>query len=507
MKKKLQFLQKPVKAMKTKGILSIMSSVIIGLSSVIVATGLTSCDKDDTDTPNPPSEVNIGTYLWGEELYAMGDGGAETLAEMYSKTNIKTLYLLVKGTNGRVGFLNYPEGKYEPAREDRDLLQEVTTAMHAKDIKVYAWIYCSEDSCYAKKFPSEACHHFRTGAHNKHIDLNSTAFRDYLKGMIEVIRGNYKVDGFLFDHLRYNGLYFGWSDNDFTAMTGKDSKIGMTLEEYNEAVRLMAATYNYPIAKNADGRYVYDAGGTVPEYPIDIFKAAEQGNVAVSKLMKYRELTVDEMAIALLSACKGVPTMYASMPEVVTTPASATLSYGTTINDTYLFTYVSPMLYSLDYEADAEWVKKGCEFLLSHKYACIPSLQAYRPGTTASLAADVAAVKSIGCKDYNLFRSLTYDIARVTTPKSNNINLTYFKGTNSPVGTVKIKVSDASKIQNVTLGGAFDGKQYSIGGNTLTIAGDKFQSIGDEGVITLNLSDKISITGVESDRIVWMDVD
>lgn len=129
----------------------------------IIATGLTSCDKDNPDTPNPPSEVNIGTYLWGEELYAMGDGGAETLAEMYSKTNIKTLYLLVKGTNGRVGFLADSNKEYEPAREDRDLLREVTTAMHAKNIKVYAWIYCSEDSYYAEKFPSEACHHFRTG--------------------------------------------------------------------------------------------------------------------------------------------------------------------------------------------------------------------------------------------------------------------------------------------------------------------------------------------------------
>lgn len=309
---------------------------------------------------------------------------------------------------------------------------------------------------------------------DKHIDLNSTAFSDYLIRMIKVIRENYDVDGILFDHLRYNGLYFGWSEKDFKAMTDKDSKIGMTLEEYNEAVRLMAATYNYPIAKNADGRYVYNA--VDPEIheniPNAIYDAAKEGNEAVSKLMKYRELAVDEIAIALLSACIGVPTMYASMPEVVTIPASATLSYGTTINDTYLFTYVSPMLYSLDYEADAEWVKKGCEFLLSHKYACIPSLQAYRPGTTASLAADVAAVKSAGCKDYNLFRSLTYDIARVTTPKANNINLTYFKGTNSPVGTVKVKVSDASKIQNVTLGGAFDGNQYSIEGNTLTISGD-----------------------------------
>ena len=280
-----------------KTIVSIISSTMIGLAVTIIAAGLTSCSKtDNPDTPDPSSSPNIGTYLWGEELYSMGADGAKTLAEMYSKTNIKTLYLLVKGTNGRVGFLANPAGEYEPARTDRDLLQEVTTAMHDKNIKVYAWIYASEDSCYAKKFPAEACHHFRSGPHNKHIDLNSTAFSDYLARMINVIRENYKVDGIMFDHLRYNGLYFGWSDKDFKSMT-TDPEIGMTLDEYNEAVRLMAATYNYPIAKNSDGRYVYNAEN--PEIheniPNAIFDAAEKRNVTIQRLFNPLLMPVSEM--------------------------------------------------------------------------------------------------------------------------------------------------------------------------------------------------------------------
>ena len=496
--------------MKAHRFLSIISSIMIGLYSAIFMAGLISCNEDDDmDNPvTPTSDVKIGTYLWGVDLYGMGEGGAETLAEMYSKTNIKTLYLLVKGSDGTVGFLKDPNGEYKPARTDRDLLQEVTTAMHAKGIEVYAWIYCSEDTYFGENHPNDVCYHFRSGAANKLPDLNSTAFCNYLIRMIKVIRENYDVDGIMFDHLRYNGLYYGWSDKDFKSMT-TDPAIGMTLDEYNEAVRLMAATYNYPIAKNSDGRYVYNAEN--PEIqdniPDAIFDAAQSGNVAVSKLMKYRELTVDKISIALLSACDGIPTMYASMPEVVTEQAKATLSYGTTINDTYLFDYVSPMLYSLDYGKDAVWVKNGCQFLISHKYECIPSLQAYRPATTATLADDIAAAKSTGCKNYNLFQSLTYDIARVTLPKKNNISISYFKGTNSPVGNIKINVSDASKIQTVSLGGVFAEEQYNLNGNTLTISGDKFHSIGDEGIISFELSDKIGITGVESDRIVWMDID
>ena len=75
------------------------------------------------------------------------------------------------------------------------------------------------------------------------------------------------------------------------------------------------------------------------------------------------------------------------------------------------------------------------------------------------------------------------------------------------MGNIKINVSDASKIQTVSLGGVFAEEQYNLNGNTLTISGDKFHSIGDEGIISFELSDKIGITGVESDRIVWMDID
>ena len=485
-----------------------MKKVFLALMA-IAAIALTGCKESKNEpTPDPQSSANVGTYLWGEDLYSLGTDGAKTLAEMYAKTNIKTVYLLVKGTKGTVGFLANPAGEYKLAREDRDILQEVTTAMHAKDIKVYAWIYCSEDAYYGENHPSECCYHFRNGTKGQLPDMNSTDFIAYLARMIQVIRANYQVDGIMFDHLRYNGLYYGWGDKDFEAMT-TDPAIGMSLDEYNEVVKLMAATYNYPIAKNDKGRYVYNLEN--PEIqeniPNAIFNAANQGNKAVAKLMKYRELTVDRISIALLKECSGTKTMYASMPEVVTDPKFATLSYGTTINDTYLFDVVSPMLYSKDFGADAAWVKKGCDFLLEHKYNCIPSLQAYGTSTTATLAEDIAAAVSAGCKDYNLFQSCAYDIARVTAPANNQLRLQYLRGAKKEVGSITVNVSDASKIQNITLGGVFSGVQYTLNGNTLTIAGDNLKAIGNEGIITFELTEKIGIEKVESDNIVWMDKD
>lgn len=53
----------------------------------------------------------------------------------------------------------------------------------------------------------------------------------------------------------------------------------------------------------------------------------------------------------------------------------------------------------------------------------------------------------------------------------------------------------------------FAGVQYTMTGNTLTIAGDKLNAIGDEGVITFDLTEKVQVEKVESDNIVWMDKD
>lgn len=491
---------------------TINRTLAVVLSFVIIFAGLSSCDKDDsTDGPDVPeinSEVGIGTYLWADNVYDMGADGAKILAEMYSKTNIKTVYLLIKGSLGTVAFSADPNDEYIRSYADRDVLQEVISAMHAKNIQVYAWLYCNEDDYFGEFHLDEVCWHFRRGTDNWLPDVNSKVFHEYLSRMIQTVRENYQVDGFMFDHLRYNGAYYGWGERDFIAMT-TDPKIGMTLDEYNEAVRLMAATYGYPIAKNSEGRYVYDEENPEieEENPNALYDAANQGNVAVAKMMKYRELSVDNMCSAVISACGNLPVVYTSMPEMVTSPVYGTINYGCTINDTYLFNYVSPMLYSLDYGEDAEWVKTGCRFLHDHKYDCVPSLQAYRPSSTATLADDIAAAKSEGCKRYILFRSFTYDIAKVATPNKNSISIVYFKATDSSVGSVKINISDASKIKTVTLGGAFAGKQYTLDGNILTISGENFQNVGDEGVVSFELADKVSISSVESDRIVWLDVD
>lgn len=467
------------------------------------------CNKVDyPDSKDDSQGPSIGTYLYADNVYALGSNGAAILADMYSKTHIDRVILLVKGSVGRMAFLANPNNEYvQSDYGGRDILQEVTDAMHAKDIKVFAWIFCNEDETYLASHPDEASYHFYYGNSSSVVDVNSDAFCDYLSRLVKIIGDNYQVDGFLFDHIRYNAAYHGWGKKDFIAMT-TDPKAGMTLDEYNEAVKLLAQTYDYSIAKDEDGRYVHNGENPeIEEYKANaIYDAALSGNAAIVKLMKYRELSIDKMCYALTKACNGRPSIVALMPEVVTSPAIATLAYGVTVNDTHIFDYNTPMLYSSDFNENAKWVGEGCRFLLSHNYPTQPSLQAYRPGgETSVLAADIEACKKAGCPDYNLFQSFTYDIARITMPEQNIIRIAYLKATESPVGTIKVNLSDASKVNTVSLDGALSSKQYTLSDNTLTVSGEDFAKVGDEGIIQLELLDGVSVTSIESDRIVWVD--
>lgn len=485
--------------------------LVVATATIALFSG---CQKyDDSDLGKQPQKEHgpsIGTYLWADNVYELGNNGASILADMYSKTHINRVILLVKGSTGRMAFLANPNKEYvQSDYGGRDILQEVIDAMHAKDIKVFAWLYCNEDYTYLSFYPEEASYHFYYGLSDSVVDVNSDSFCGYLSRLVKTIGGNYQVDGFMFDHIRYNACYYGWGKKDFLAMTS-DPEIGMTLGEYNEAVKLLAETYDYSIAKDEDGRYVHNAENPeIEEYKANaIYDAAQNENAAITKLMKYRELSIDKMCNALTRACNGRTSIIALMPEVVTNPKVAALAYGVAVNDAHIFDYNSPMLYSSDFNEDAKWVREGCCFLLSHKYLTQPSLQAYRPGgETAVLAADIEACKEAGCSDYNLFQSFTYDIARVTVPEKNTIRIAYLKATESPVGTVKVNLSDASKLIDVSFNGVFSGGQYTLSDNVLTVSGENFTKVGDEGIIQLRILDGASVTSVESSRIVWMDAD
>ena len=104
---------------------------------------MTACsDDDDNRNGNTPNNavIQAGTYVWGSTIYAMGGDGAARLAEVYEKTGIKHVVLLVKGESGTIGYFKNSLSNAPKSRTDRDILAETVSAMHAKGIKVYAWL-------------------------------------------------------------------------------------------------------------------------------------------------------------------------------------------------------------------------------------------------------------------------------------------------------------------------------------------------------------------------------
>ena len=123
----------------------IMSWMLAAILCICGASVFTSCSSHDDNPAGPAADTpavdpQVGAYVWGSTIYAMGTDGAARLAEAYEKAGIRHAILLVKGDQGTVGYLNNNLSKAPLARTDRDILAETVSAMHERGIKVYAWI-------------------------------------------------------------------------------------------------------------------------------------------------------------------------------------------------------------------------------------------------------------------------------------------------------------------------------------------------------------------------------
>ena len=482
-----------------------MLAAILTCSTMI----LTSCSLDNNDNPPfPPSQTaQIGTYVWGSTIYEMGTDGAARLAEAYQKAGIKHVILLVKGEGGTIGYLKNPLSHAPKTRTDRDVLAETITAMHAKGINVYAWLTIGIDNAYQEAHPEQSSYHFRRGFSGEYMDLRQTDYHEYMGNIIKEIEQNYDIDGFALDYVRYDGAYYGWSESEYELLTksAANGGYGLTLDEYNELVTLLAKQYDYPVSANAEGRLVYNVDGIVPEHKDEaLYIGYDEGVKGAVAFGDMREDIVDEIAEYLVSQTNK-PTYLASMSECTTNPDIATVAYGLTFNQAYTFDVVCPMLYSVDYEADATWVTQNINYLkiLGYK-TIIPSLQAYRDASTETLAADVQATINAGCPGYLLFRTGTYDIASPVRTSSNTIELTYVRGTDYTSGNITITVNGPTPT-TVTMGGKLAGTEYTLSGQKITFNADALEKLGDYGTITIetNGNSRPTVNVNSDERIVF----
>ena len=216
-----------------------------------------------------------------------------------------------------------------------------------------------------------------------------------------------------------------------------------------------------------------------------------------------REKITDDISEYLVTQTSK-PVYIASMPECSEIPTFATLNYGLTFNKAYTFDVVCPMLYSVDYERDSAWVSKNIEYLDDMGYdKIVPSLQAFRDGSTETLAADISASIQHKVPGYLLFRTGTYDIAKAESKEKNTVELTYVRGTEETSGDLTVTVSGA-KPTKVTMGGKLEKTESSISGKKITFNTEALEKMGDYGTVTIQADGEISSVFVESDkRIVY----
>ena len=476
----------------------IVSASIVCCASLLVACSDSSSSSNESDSQSKNSSLQVGSYVWGSTIYSMGKDGAARLAEAYDKVGFQHVILLVKGESGTIGYFKNSLSHAPKTRTDRDMLAETIEAMHAKGIKVYAWLSVAIDGSYLEEHPEQASYHFRRGYSDEVVDLSQSDYRDYMANVIKEIEQNYDVDGFALDQVRYQGAYFGWSDSEFKKLTASKSKggYGLTLDEYNELVKIMAQEYGYPTKKNKEGRLVYDSESEnspdVVDFALDT--AYNKGVKGVLAFAKMRENIIDDISEFLVKQTNK-PVYIASMPECSSYPVFATINYGMTFNKAYTYDVVCPMLYSVDYEEDVSWVSRNIEYLKNLGYPKIlPSLQAYKESSTEALAADVNAVVDHDLLGYLLFRTGTYNIARAVRKDKGTVELTYVRGTeDDDCGKVKISVNEASPI-NVTMGGKLADTKSSVKGGQIAFNADALGKIGDYGTVSFSVDEEKNVS-------------
>lgn len=505
-----------------------MKNIMQWVLSATFACGIsvsTACSSDKDNTPVNPQPgpqipdtlqidtlhkdvLQVGAYVWGSTIYDMGPDGATRLAEAYEKAGIKHAILLVKGEKGTIGYLRTSLPDAPMARTDRDILAETVSAMHERDIKVYAWFMVGKDASWLKKHPSQGSYHFRRGYSDEVVDLSQDEYRQYMADIIREIDQNYSVDGFAFDMVRFLGPYYGWADSDYQRLTAPKTEggYGLTLNQYNELVTLLSKQYGYPCSPDANGRLIYDANAQAPNAVGNALLTAYKPDVpSVFAFGKMRENIIDSISKFLVSQTQK-PTYVASMPECTYSPSSATILYGMTYNQAYTYDVASPMLYSAAYSEGATWVTRNIEYLKKLGYQKImPSLQAYRSATTESLAADVKATLDADCPGYLIFRTGTCDMARPVIKNDSCLELTYVRGTDNKCGNLTVTIIDATP-SAISMGGKFSGTNYTLNGQTVTFSAESLGRLGDYGTVSIRFpSGKLpAAVNVASDvRIVY----
>ena len=328
-----------------------------------------------------------GIWMWPKSIRLWG---AKTVVSRCARSGITDIYFLTKGLAGTSSF----PSEVVPQDGERDLLGELLTAAHAKDIRVHAWLTSASDEHYKTLNPQSGRCHFTRGRDKALISLTDDGYLRYMERYVRELCRGYDIDGLHLDYIRYNHLLYGWGEEDMAryAAAGADPA---------HLRRLMEETF----CRGEEN------------HPDCIFDALRAGDPHVRALAKTRREDVVRFATSLTAAARetrpGLLLSAALMPEgAYEDTAFADLHYGQNYEDAVsLYDCALPMAYSKAYGKDSSWVRAVAEGTTRHGLDTVMGLHAYDGGTGPSLAADIAALRGAAVDGFCLFRYGAFALA------------------------------------------------------------------------------------------------
>lgn len=345
-----------------------------------------------------------GAWLWGSTVYNLGVDGAKIITEQMKEYGFTDIFLLVKGTAGRVDYNSkIALGRAHP---DRDILKEVVEEAHKKGIRVHAWFVVNSDKQWATLHPEDRMVHLKKGLDDTRISPLSRDYREYVKNLVKEILENYKIDGIHLDYIRYPHVVFGFNEN----------------YEVLEAVK-RGIDIN-KIKSLIDRTFYTDKDGK------SIFEAYDRKDEDVVKWIEIRENAVESFAEEIKEVVKSynqkVEFSAALMPEGAynsnfltaqnDSRTFALVHYGQDYKDaSSIYDFVVPMTYRKDYGKSPQWTAVICDnakeiFSNKRVYA---GLQAYSPVKTYDLCDAVSYIRESESEGIVFFRFGTFGLSKI----------------------------------------------------------------------------------------------
>lgn len=429
-------------------------------------------------TQKTKSETIVGKWIWGNTIADLGTDGAEILMSRCASEGITDVYLLIKGTGGKLGYL---KTQYTDilTRNDRDVLQETIDAAHKRGIRVHAWICVVRDETYKGNHPDAGIYQYIRGRDNKFITPYNEGYREYIGNVAREL-AEYDIDGLHLDYVRYNHNANGWSEEDFERL----ASMGANLDRVKE---LVETTWGY------NGR---------TEDPNYIFNAYKNNDPDAIIIAQYRKNNIKELAQHIISEARAVnPNLIFSaaiMPEGAYDSATSELHYGQSYDDAAkLYDYICPMAYSGTYGKTDNWVATVAKNSINKGNRVVMGIQAFDDVTSAHIMAEVENIRELTkdptYKDSMLgvvfFRSGTFEYAKATYDVENKIITVKLENTGSSAYTkVRIEAKNGIRFTEAGIGDGINANAKSTlssSGSNATFSATNLLGAGKSGYLYL----------------------